>query len=43
MIDKEKFGLDEHIEVMDKSISPTYEEETYFLDSDSILALKRYM
>jgi hypothetical protein len=42
MIIKEKFGLDEHIEVPDKLIPSTSEKETNLLDLDTMLILKRH-
>jgi hypothetical protein len=38
---KKKFGLDEHTDPPDKSIPSTFEEETYLLDSETMLILKR--
>jgi hypothetical protein len=40
LIVKEKFELDEHIEVPDKLITPTFVEEADFLDSDTIVKFK---
>jgi hypothetical protein len=42
MMIKEKFGLDEHIEVPDKLIPSTSEKETNLLDLDTMLILKRH-
>jgi hypothetical protein len=42
LLTEKKFGLDEHIDVPDKLISSTFKEETNFLDSDTMLILKRH-